>query len=380
MKKNLLALAFVLASSSFVLAEDKIDYDKPFDQIKEDMSSFENRHSLMPRVEEKVQLSPVVSNPDNGIAVLPLLDGKPVDSSSPDNSVKSDVKNKVENVDTPVQIKAMSKEAMEQMDTPKTSTIKNINKVPENLDVADDKPVEIVPMASVVKEEAKVDAPVIDKPEGYDELMKMAKEQGGVIKPSNYKEDMNGNLVLAPETKEEVKVVSSPVIEEKKEDVVNKPLFNSVEEKAQVQEVKPVAPVVETTKEITPVKYSAPLLVNKEISNNVKEDVKPEVKPVSTPVYKTDVVDRSVKTQSEEKPYQSIAHIASYKTEDSAKKGIGVITSKYPRANMFETYIHYEYVDGKGNFYRLYFLGDRRELEYLCREMKANGDWCNILK
>lgn len=170
--------------------------------------------------------------------------------------------------------------------------------------------------------------PKLDKPDGYDELMQMVREQGGVIKPSSYVEDRNGNLVLSSPENKPVNIVSN-VIEEKKEDVVSLPLYgNSVNEK--------------------------------------KKDVNVEKKDVV-------VKDRNT-------PYQSVAHVASYKDRASANKGIDVFVSKYPDAGDLEPFVSYEYVDGKGNLYRLYFLGRERELSKLCREMKANGDWCNILK
>ncbi|MDR1476828.1 MAG: hypothetical protein LBI17_01720 [Rickettsiales bacterium] len=75
---------------------------------------------------------------------------------------------------------------------------------------------------------------------------------------------------------------------------------------------------------------------------------------------------------------RAMAHVASYNTEEGAMKGAGEIEKKYPRAALFEARVNYEYAKDKGYFYRLYFAGDRRELEYLCREMKANNDWCWI--
>lgn len=156
----------------------------------------------------------------------------------------------------------------------------------------------------------RASGPKLDKPEGYDELMKIVREQG-VIKPSSYSEDKNGNLVLELTTPQNI---SSNVVNEKKSKMINRPLFEKRKKK---------------------------------------------------------------KTKA---PYQSVAHVATYNDRESAKKGIEVFVSDYPFAERFEPFVSNEYVDGKGERYLLYFLGNEGELFYLCSQMRANGDWCNILK
>ena len=398
MKKRLLTFAFVLTTSSFVFANDGIDYDKPYDQIKEQLSSFENRHSLMPKpiVEEKN--NSVIENPvvaDNVSVVAPVVSENANQNVGPKVEPVADVKatNEFSNTE-----QASVVEEDKTTENKKT-VIKSITKAPENLDefrwpfgrrrnfdsresvgpVPSPTSVPVAPVAPI--EPVKVETPN-QKPEGYDELMKMAREQGGVIKPSNYKEDASGNLVLMSD--EKMATVLSPVVEEKKENVVIKPLFGGAQNNVAVEQ-NPVVknetqqPVVEVKQpEITQSvenksEYSAPL-----VNNTVVPVVEKKVEERQVVV--EPVVSVKKTSMSEEKPFQSIAHIASYLTEENAKKGEGVVRGKYPRASMFETYINYEYVDGKGSFYRLYFTGDKRELEYLCREMKANGDWCNILK
>ncbi|MDR1477007.1 MAG: hypothetical protein LBI17_02665 [Rickettsiales bacterium] len=74
----------------------------------------------------------------------------------------------------------------------------------------------------------------------------------------------------------------------------------------------------------------------------------------------------------------AMAHVASYNTEDGARNGAREVEKKYPRAALFETVVRREYVKDKGYFWRLYFAGDRRELDYLCKDMRGNGEWCMI--
>ena len=47
MKKSLLIIFSMLVVSSNVFSADKVDYNKPFDEIKEQVSDFDQRHSLM---------------------------------------------------------------------------------------------------------------------------------------------------------------------------------------------------------------------------------------------------------------------------------------------------------------------------------------------
>ncbi len=277
----------VLVFPSVLFAQQKIDYDKPYDQIKSQISSFQDRHSLMPMpVEENIVENNNQTNNQTNDA-----NQENIENSSPvQHNLKDDEKSYEQNSDEKV----------------------------EPVIVSGNKDLEPVVL--------KRPEPKVQKPEGYDELMEMARQQGGVIKPSSYVEDENGNLIIPQNSQVDNNVnnIKSNLIVENKNNVVNKPLFEKK-------------------------------------SNN-----------------QTDSNENNV--ISEEKPFQAMAHIASYQSEESARHGIVEIEKKYPQTNIFEPFVNYEYVKGKGNFFRLYFVGDERELQYLCRDMKKNGDWCNILK
>ncbi len=212
--------------------------------------------------------------------------------------------------------------------------------------------------------------PKLDKPEGYDELMQMVREQGGVMKPSSYTDDGKGNLILRNKNEGASKPVVSNVIDERKEDVIVKPLFADKKEeakaKAKVEKLRRPVPIAKPT-----VKKNA----DKTLS-------KPAVKPVrrrSSDVNEIEIYssDNDVDSGYEDK---AVVHVASYNTKETADRGFDAIVKKYPQAYDLEPFIRYEVVEGKGYYWRLYLLGDEKKVESLCRKIKSDGDWCNILK
>lgn len=263
MKKNLFMILFVFGFPSLLFAD----------------SGFDSRHSLMPKAsfDEKVE-----TKQDEVKVVEKVAENKAVENS--------DI------YDEPV---IVSSDGIMVDDGKESFFLKR--PVPSNNVSVDE------------SNDFRASGPKLDKPEGYDELMQMVREQG-VIKPSSYSEDKNGNLVLSSTSPQNV---SSNIVNEKKSKMINKPLFENKGKK------------------------------------------------------------KKKKTKS---PYQSVAHVATYNDRESAKKGIDVFVSDYPFAERFEPFISNEYVEGRGEMYKLYFLGNEGELFYLCSQMRANGDWCNILK
>lgn len=277
-----------------VIAADKVDYDKPFDEIQSTISAFDNRHSLMdPPVEEETitQTYPVPQGESNQSSVVKVpVVVSPATTTAPSSNV-SDEKKSIE--------------------------VSNIAVVPDY---------EREPVVVSGSDEV----PVVLRP--------IHREK--VIKPINYDELIN-------EAIENQNQLKSNLIEERASTMVSKPLFDTG--------------IVEKTPHENFANTSVPVVQ--------------EVNPKNVDSYEIEDDDFD-----EEGNNNKLAHVASYATEETAREGIVEMEKKYPHTSIFEPYVSYEYVKGKGNFYRLYFIGDVRELEYLCREMKKNLDWCNILK
>lgn len=209
--------------------------------------------------------------------------------------------------------------------------------------------------------------PKLDKPEGYDELMQMVREQGGVMKPSSYTDDGRGNLILKNTNEAGSKPIVSNVIDERKEDVIVKPLFADKDKaKAKAEKLRRPVPIAKP-------------VMKKNLDKSVS---KPVVKPVRRRSSDTNEIeiyssDRDVDNGYEDK---AVVHVASYNTKETADRGFDAIVKEYPIAKGLEPFVRYEVVEGKGYYWRLYLLGDEKKVESLCRQIKLNGDWCNILK
>ena len=73
-------------------------------------------------------------------------------------------------------------------------------------------------------------------------------------------------------------------------------------------------------------------------------------------------------------------HIASYRDEKTANKGAIILQNKYNNSYNFQMEINYENIKGKGWYYRIYFIGESKDIIPLCEKIKKSGNWCDIVK
>ena len=73
-------------------------------------------------------------------------------------------------------------------------------------------------------------------------------------------------------------------------------------------------------------------------------------------------------------------HIASYKDEKTANKGAIILQNKYNSSYNFQLEINYENIENKGWYYRIYFIGDTKQIIPLYEKIKQSGNWCSIVK
>lgn len=109
------------------------------------------------------------------------------------------------------------------------------------------------------------------------------------------------------------------------------------------------------------------------------DNIKKELEQIQ--VKKTNVSSLNSSKTKLNTPIKSILsrlHLASYKDEQSTYKGIKIFKNLYDKENHFDTSVQYEYVEKKGWFYRIYFLGEKEELIKLCNHIKSKGDWCSL--
>ncbi|MDR3126557.1 MAG: hypothetical protein LBT92_02915 [Rickettsiales bacterium] len=71
-------------------------------------------------------------------------------------------------------------------------------------------------------------------------------------------------------------------------------------------------------------------------------------------------------------------HMASYRSREAAEAGIPKLKSEYPSIAGFSPSVSYEYADGLGYFWRVYFSGPLPELKKACAALKKSGGWCSI--
>lgn len=358
MNKILLFTLSLLSLSQNVFAEDKVDYNKPFDEIKDQVSDFDHRHSLMP-----VEVKSVAGSATSDIEPLVSNSNKKEDASVIEKANVSELNN-------------VSKTQNEQFLKPEQKVI-----VKEEV-----KPVYVVPPAF---------------PEADKNAMDEAKKD---LEKDFFIPDVNDNNVEKVKTVD-VKPESIPVVPEKiknNEEVKNEPfvlkqvpqkkydgtdiiLSNVIDEKAGSMENHPLI-----IKKNNNVEQKDALGGNMERKNEANIEPQPLIKPVVSserkdiinsiptiqkPVQKT--VD--VQDKVEEKDVLT-AHIASYTTEETANKGLEIWKEKYPLITLLKPSVKYENVPEKGMFYRLYLTGSEAKLENLCNQMKSNNDWCNILR
>ena len=99
---------------------------------------------------------------------------------------------------------------------------------------------------------------------------------------------------------------------------------------------------------------------------------------LNTPIKQNSSKNNNSFKQTSIKSILSRLHLASYKDEQSTYKGIKIFKNLYDKENHFDTSVQYEYVEKKGWFYRIYFLGEKEELIKLCNHIKSKGDWCSL--
>ena len=310
--------------SSSLLAEDKVDYNKPFPEIKEQVSAFDTRHSLMP-VEEKnesVNKTSVENTPS-----LEVSNNLNVDELSKVNT--ADVSNQNPNV----------KVNVENVDDFKTVIISGKDNEEKNI-VGGNKTFEL-------REEH---LPVVLKPTPL-----KTEDVQPIANITPYRTDVpavNSVKMDVVENKNAVQPIANIIPYRTDVPVANPMKVDVVENKV---EVKPVVlkPLPLKTEEVKPVADVSSYRMDVPVANPVKMDV--------------------VENKENEK---SFAHVASYTTEESARNGFKLLEKKYPQFNIFEPSVKYENVPNKGWFYRLYLVGDKRELSMLCKDMMQNGDWC----
>ena len=206
---------------------------------------------------------------------------------------------------------------------------------------------------SLMPQEVKQEAPKIKAPAGAVDLSTSAKNVDKKDTPEK------PNEATLPELRD----ISEMPVQEKGDDFKTVVVSGRDDKKDESKQNLP--PVV-----LKPIvrKNVAPQIVEK------KREAKSEPKPVIKPQVREEYFIE------EEDEDTTMAHIASYKEENSAYDGVKVIKKKYPEMENFDAYVKYEYVPNKGWYYRLYVVGDKRNLELLCSKMKKNNDWCNIQK
>ncbi len=340
MNKILLLMFSFLLVSEGAFSADNVDYAKSSNESKEQISDFDQRHSLMP-VESK------------------FIENNTSLSSNTSSFVKNDV---IDNTLSDASI-------ISSMQFPKPE---------QKLVVKEEvKPVFVVPPA-FPKEDKKViedikenlNQPVVDNTtdddDDEDDYIKNQKKAGEKdnkeVKEENknLQEEKNEPFVLkqVPEKKYDgTDIIFSNIIEEKADSVENYPLIVNKPKKEEI--VKPLV-VVEPDPKMN-------------VEPSVVSEPKPQLEEETLIVSKPKQEDKVLKDML-------TAHIASYTSEESANKGIKLWTEKYPIISLLKPSIKYENVEGKGMFYRIYLTGDEAKIENLCNQMKSNKDWCNIIR
>ncbi len=380
-------------SSLNVMAQspNNVDYDKPFDQIKE-QSMFDRSHSLMPTPEVinttpnvvvPPTVEPVVLNSE--VAPVQVLDSV---ASSQVTNVEPVSPSGIQNMKAPVvnqekvEIKAMNEPVVR-------ANVNNFN----NVDVSAQTPVvnSPTPIWQNNSFEMREATPNMVQEAAQQQMMMVQPQQQMVQQPMLMQQEMptqaqyQNNMIQQPVVMQQQAVEVNPyqaqtqmmgqpnlMVNHPMQPVQNNyPVVNDMSDSYRVgatpyDNMKMENPIVlkrpEKQTEVQPVKV-------------IKQDVIEEVvyEAPARPVQKTYVTEEVVGPKAK-------AHIASYVNNINANEGIAVYKSKYPRMDMFEASVKYEEVPNKGWFYRVYLLGDEKELDMLCREMKSHGDWCKVFK
>jgi hypothetical protein len=320
-KSFLLGFSIILFSGA-AFAQENIDYDKPYDQIQEQIrrrndapqNGFESRHSLMPRD---------FGNEDSAVPVVSASTG---DAAAAGSST-------TEAVSAP-EAKAAEPITLEPVQGAPVAPAKSTTTEPARGELAETPAPAAASVPSVAAGAEGADPEPVLLREVRMERLEM---------PTEYMES-GGMLIPAP-------IV--PVIDERAGDMTNVPLFSKDGATGSGQRAAEPGPV--RTLDIAP--------------------PTPQENPRSR-----DMLTAPAPSGARPAPASMFAsaHVASYNTETSALKGVEVLGGKYPRTGALAYRIALEDVPGKGYFYRLYFEGDKKEVGALCREIKASGEWCRI--
>ena len=360
MNKILLIMFSFLIVSESAFSADDINSGEG----KEQISDFDQRHSLMP-----VEVKTIEKNDNSYTESLPGLEKK-VENNS------------VGNTDI-IQNQAFPKP--EQKIIVKEE-VKPVFVVPPAFPEEDKKA--ITEVKAEVKENLK--QPVVDDIDDEDDDVKIESKKEEKSEKTDEAKEENKNiqdvknepfvLKQVPEKKYDgTDIIFSNVIEEKAGSVENYPLIINKPKKDETS-----VPVVKKEKsdliipDVKPQVEMKPLMVDES-----KMDTKPLIISAPKPNVETEHV---VLESQSQKPQNVIvkdvltAHIASYTTEESANKGIKIWMEKYPMIALLTPSVRYENVQGKGMFYRVYLTGDEAKVENLCNQMKSNKDWCNIIR
>ncbi|MDR2098597.1 MAG: hypothetical protein LBO78_01050 [Rickettsiales bacterium] len=340
----LLLIGAVVAPAA-AMAEEGIDYDKPYDQIQEQIRTqqsaepaggFSDRHSLMPKdFGAGGLIMPAGSEPastaDSASAAPPATPAadkaKILEPAKPDEQAKQ--------ID-PVEPAIKAEEA--NAEEPTSGAVSSA-------------PAAASPAPAAA--EAGTGAPVVLREVHMDKLEM----------PTEYIESGN-TLVPAPKIR---------IVDERAGEMTNLPLF---------PKDRPAIGNDMQGRQNPPATHDAAAFAPGRPSEAGVPDSSDMQHPQPAPLRRREMLSGTLMPKVKPVPAElkSSAHVASYNTEESAVKGIDVLAKKYPLAGRLSARISLEDVPDKGYFYRLYFEGDRRDVERLCKEMKAGADWCSVQK
>lgn len=338
MNKILLFIFSFLLVSESVFSADNADYGRSSDDGKEQISDFDQRHSLMPvetkfvekNIDSGAESSSFTNNSGNNLSDGGIISNMQFPKPEQKVVVKEEVK--------PVFVVPP---AFPEEDKKAIDDVKEDLKQPLGISNGDSDDEDDDDEKNQNKEIEKVNNEVKDSGKKVEEV----KNEPFVLKQ-------------VPEKKYDgTDIIFSNVIEEKAGSVENYPLIVNKPKKEEI--VKPLV-VVNPESQVE----NKPLVVSEPRPQETSESL-----IVSEPK-KHDIVLKDVLT----------AHIASYTTEETADKGIKLWTEKYPIISLLKPFVKYENVEGKGMFYRVYLTGDEAKIENLCNQMKSNKDWCNIIR
>ena len=447
MFKKLLFLSYVLCASFVCKAKTVVDYDKPYDEIKEQLSSFDSRHSLMP-VEAKSEPTPKVldnvefdNSGDFGGGSGTNIGNAGREDLGAGNSVSST--GRVDNVKHKSGKANNVAPSVAAENTKRTTDDFGGSRVQLQGDGVEDNPI-ILKRPRRLSDDEDFRTIVVNGESGYSGETN-APVVGEVLKPNMRLDDTSGALVTDRSMTERsigngagkvvmvangamsvgpvvpngmnnsvekmggvvaasvsgnagsegVVKIKSPVINERADSVVSKPLFDG-KDKAWVQAAIREARTNATAKgaSFTPIPTSvavvpAPSFNSGAVANTGREwqQIANQVKTPNVAEVKMPQVE--VANKWTERPNVarvpetammselSMLHVASYKDEKTANNGVKVLRAKYPLAQELPAVVQYEDT-GKGWYYRLYFTGEKNAIQNLCSEMKKRGDWCKI--